>query len=129
MLRLANCVDETVLLGIGADKTENLFAASGYFANLDATHNETFRSAYLAAFGQQAPVPGATAQSNYEGLYFLEALARRAGELKVQSLNVAAEGSVYRGGRGPIGLRRHCAEMPIYLAEADGFDFRLVERF
>ena len=34
MLRLAGAMDETVLLGIGADNTENLFCASGYFVNL-----------------------------------------------------------------------------------------------
>jgi ABC-type branched-subunit amino acid transport system substrate-binding protein len=129
MLRLANCVDETVLLGIGADKTANLFAASGYFAGVPTAHNEAFCNAYYDAFGSCAPVPGATAQSNYEGLYFLEALARRARSLNLPSLTEAAEGAVYRGGRGPVGLRRHRAEMPIYLAEADGFDFRLVEKF
>jgi ABC-type branched-subunit amino acid transport system substrate-binding protein len=129
MLRLANCVDETVLLGIGADNTDNLFAASGYFASMATAQGEAFRNAYHQAFGQHAPVPGSTAQSNYEGLYFLEALARRSGSLDVRSLTAAAEGSMYQGGRGPVGLRRHRSEMPIYLAEADGFDFRLVERF
>jgi ABC-type branched-subunit amino acid transport system substrate-binding protein len=129
ILRLANCVDETVLLGIGAENTENLFVASGYFAGLATAHSEAFRAAYEAAFGACAPVSGATAQSNYEGLYFLEALARRAGALDVNSLASAAEGVTYRAGRGPIGLRRHRAEMPIYLAEADGFDFRLIEEF
>ena len=129
MLRLANCVDETVLLGIGADNTANLFAASGYFAGVKTAHNEAFCTAYYDAFGRFAPVPGATAQSNYEGLLFLEALARRAQSLDVQGLTAAMEGLVYEGGRGPVGLRRHAAEMPIYLAEADGFDFRLVETF
>jgi ABC-type branched-subunit amino acid transport system substrate-binding protein len=129
MLRLANCVDETVLLGIGADNTANLFAASGYFAGVATSHNEAFCRAYYEAFGGSAPPPGATAQSNYEGLRFLEALAHRAGSLDVPSLANAAEGVVYRGGRGPVGVRRHRAEMPIYLAEAEGFDFRLVEEF
>lgn len=129
MLRLANCVDETVLLGIGADKTENLYAASGYFVDVANAAGEAFRGAYQRVFGACAPAPGATAQSNYEGLYFLEALARRAGALDVRSLTAAAEGVVYRGGRGPVGLRRQHAEMPIYLGEAHGFDFRLVAQF
>jgi ABC-type branched-subunit amino acid transport system substrate-binding protein len=129
MLRLANCVDETVLLGIGADNTANLFAASGYFAGLTMAHNEAFCAAYHNAFGRFAPVPGATAQSNYEGLLFLETLSRRAQSLNVRALTAAAEGIVYEGARGPVGLRRRAAEMPIYLAEADGFEFRLAERF
>lgn len=129
MLRLANCVDETVLLGIGADKTENLFAASGYFVDPSNAAGEAFRAAYHGVFGQCAPVPGATAQSSYEGLYFLEALARRAGSLDGRALTAAAEGVVYHGGRGPVGLRRQRAEMPIFLGEAEGFDFRVRARF
>jgi urea transport system substrate-binding protein len=129
MLRLANCVDETVLLGIGADNTANMLAASGYFAGVETAQNEAFRAAYHEAFGRFAPVPGATAQSNYEGLLFLEALSRRAQSLDCRDLTAAAEGLVYEGGRGKVGLRRHVAEMPIYLAEAEGFEFRLLEKF
>lgn len=129
MLRLANCVDETVLLGIGADNTENLFAASGYFAGIGSTDNEAFLSAYYGAYGRFAPVPGATGESNYEGLCFLEALAKRAGAVDQASLAAAAEGVVYKAGRGPVGLSRRRAEMPIWLAEADGLDFRLLQRF
>ena len=129
ILRLANCVDETVLLGIGADNTANLFAASGYFANVSTADGDAFRAAYHGAFGAFAPVPGSTAQSNYEGLYFLAAVARRAGSLDFRSLSAAAEGSVYSGGRGALGMKRQRVEMPIYFAEADGFDFRLREKF
>jgi len=129
MLRLANCIDETVTLGIGADNTENLFAASGYFANMPTADNEAFRGRYHGAFGPYAPVPGSTAQSNYEGLYFLDALSRRAASLESRSLIAAAEGAVYQAARGTVGIHRRCAEMPIYLAQADGLEFRLLERF
>ncbi|MGE4074224.1 MAG: substrate-binding domain-containing protein [Reyranella sp.] len=129
MLRLANCVDETVLLGIGADKTENLYAASGYFVDPANAGGEAFREAYHRVFGACAPVPGATAQSSYEGLCCLEALARRAGSLDARALAAAAEGAVYHGGRGPVGLHRQRAEMPIYLGEAQGFDFRVMAKF
>ncbi|MBS0222209.1 MAG: substrate-binding domain-containing protein [Proteobacteria bacterium] len=129
ILRLANCVDETVLLGIGADNTANLFAASGYFASVCTGPGETFRDAYRKAFGALAPLAGSTAQSNYEGLYFLEAVARRAGTLDLCALSAAAEGAVYSGGRGPLGMLRRNVEMPIYFAEAEGFDFRLRETF
>jgi ABC-type branched-subunit amino acid transport system substrate-binding protein len=129
MLRLANCVDETVLLGIGAENTDNLFAASGYFAGVPSASNESFRAAYRESFGAVAPVPGAIAQSNYEGLYFLDALSRRAEALDVRSLVRAAEGLVYSGGRGEIGMHERRTDMPIYLAQADGFDFRLLDKF
>jgi urea transport system substrate-binding protein len=129
MLRLANCVDETVLLGVGADNTENLFAASGYFERHRSAAGERFQGLYHDTFGSTAPLPGATAQSNYEGLHFLDALMRKASGGDVLALTKAADGMTYRAGRGEIGMRRGRTEMPIYLAEADGFDFRLRERF
>ncbi len=129
MLRLANCMDETVSLGIGADNTENLFAASGYFVNAPTAANEAFRDRYHRAFGCYAPVPGSTAQSNYEGLYFLDALSRRAGTLEPRSLIAAADGITYQAARGTVGIQRRRAEMPIYLAQADGLDFRLLAQF
>lgn len=129
VLRLANCIDETVLLGIGAENTTNLFAAFGYFASVKTTCNEAFLMAYQKAFGDSAPIPGAVAQANYEALYFLEALARRSETLHLPSLTANASNIVYRGGRGPVGVRHRRAEMPIYFAEADGFDFKLLEKF
>ena len=53
MLRLAGAMDETVLLGIGADNTENLFCASGYFIDMASRENDAFRSQYEASFGRQ----------------------------------------------------------------------------
>ena len=81
MLRLAGAMDETVLLGIGADNTENLFCASGYFIDRASRENDAFRCQYEASFGRNAPPLGSIAQSNYEGLRFLETIAARAGSL------------------------------------------------
>jgi ABC-type branched-subunit amino acid transport system substrate-binding protein len=108
MLRLAGAMDETVLLGIGADNTENLFCASGYF---------------------HAPPLGSIAQSNYEGLRFLETVAARAGSLARKPLLAAAANVDYQGARGTVGIRRGSANMPIYLAAANGIDFQLVKQF
>ncbi|MGL4286585.1 MAG: nitrile hydratase, partial [Phreatobacter sp.] len=62
----------------------------------------------------------------YEGLRFLEAAANRAGTLTLQPLLKAARNVVYSGARGPVTLRDGRAEMTMYLAEADGLDFRIV---
>jgi urea transport system substrate-binding protein len=129
MLRLAGAMDETVLLGIGADNSENLFCASGYFVGLASAANDAFRSQYEACFGQSAPPLGSIGQSNYEGLRFLEAAASRAGSLAIRPLLSAAANIVYQGARGGISIRRGQAKMPIYLAEADGLDFRLIKQF
>jgi ABC-type branched-subunit amino acid transport system substrate-binding protein len=129
MLRLASAMDETVLLGIGAAHTENLFCASGYFFDLASRANDAFRSRYQAAFGRYAPPAGSVGQSNYEGLRFLDAVAARAGSLDILPLISTGMNIDYDGARGRVGIRRGSAAMPIYLAEADGLDFRLIEQF
>lgn len=129
MLRFCGAMDETVLLGIGADNTENLYCSSGYFANFASDDGDRFRASYQAEFGRHAPPVGSVAQSNYEGLKFLEAVAERAGSVEPQLLLPAAKNISYRGGRGEIVMRDGSATMPIYLAEASGLDFNLLERF
>jgi ABC-type branched-subunit amino acid transport system substrate-binding protein len=129
MLRLAGAMDETVLLGIGADYTEGLYCASGYFIDMATHANDIFRDQYQAAFGRHAPPPGSIGQSNYEGLRFLETVASRAGSLAIRPLLSAAANVDYQGARGRIGVRRGNARMPIYLAAADGLDFQLIKQF
>ena len=129
MLRLGGAMDETVLLGIGADNSENLFCASGYFVEMKTRENDLFRSSCEACYGRNAPPMGSIAQSNYEGLRFLETVASRAGSLAIKPLLSAAASIEYEGARGKIGIRGGKAKMPIYLAEADGLDFRLIAKF
>jgi urea transport system substrate-binding protein len=126
-LRLASAMDETVLLGIGADNAENLFCASGYFNCVGSRANDEFLGHYRAMFGANAPPVGSVGQSNYEGLRFLEAAAARAGSLEFRPLLSAARNMVYPGARGPVTIRDGRAEMPMYLAEADGLDFKLIK--
>jgi urea transport system substrate-binding protein len=129
MLRLAGAMDETVLLGIGADNTENLFCASGYFVGQASRANDAFRCQYQASYGRHAPPLGSIGQSNYEGLRFLDTVASQAGSLAIKPLLSTAMNVDYDGARGRVGIRRGSASMPIYLAEADGLDFRLIKRF
>jgi urea transport system substrate-binding protein len=126
-LRLAGAMDETVLLGIGADSTDNLYCASGYFNCVGSRANDDFLIRYRAMFGPHAPPIGSVGQSNYEGLRFLEAAANQAGSLSMRPLLSAARNVVYAGARGPITIRNGRAEMPMYLAEADGLDFRVIK--
>jgi ABC-type branched-subunit amino acid transport system substrate-binding protein len=128
-LRLAGAMDETVLLGIGADNSENLFSASGYFSCIGSTANDDFLSRYTALFGANAPPLGSVGQSNYEGLRFLKAAAERAGSLAVRPLCAAGRNLVYGGARGQVAIRNGRAEMPMYLAEADGLDFRIIRSY
>lgn len=127
-LRLAGAMDETVLLGIGADNTENLYCASGYFNCIGSRANDDFLIRYRAMFGPHAPPIGSVGKSNYEGLRFLEAAANRAGSLSLGPLQNAARNVVYAGARGPITIRDGRAEMPMYLAGADGLDFKVIKK-
>ena len=129
MLRLCGAMDETLLLGIGCDNTENLFCASGYFVDMASRANDGFRCSYQSFFGSNAPSVGSVAQSNYEGLRFLEAIATRAGSLSASSLTAAARNGPYQGARGIVDMKHGGAKMPIFLAEADGLDFRVIQNF
>ena len=126
-LRLAGAMDETVLLGIGADNSENLFCASGYFPCVDSRANDEFQTSYRAMFGPNAPPVGSLGQSSYEGLRFLEAVANQAGTLSMGPLLAAARNVVYSGARGPVTVKKGHARMPMHLAEADGLDFKLIK--
>jgi urea transport system substrate-binding protein len=129
MLRLAGAMDETVLLGIGADHTENLFCASGYFVDMASRENDAFRCQYEASFGRYAPPLGSVGQSNYEGLRFLESVASHAGSLAIKPLLSSATDVDYVGARGRVSIRRGSASMPIYFAEANGLEFHLIRQF
>ena len=126
-LRLAGAMDETVLLGIGADNSENLLCASGYFPCVGSRANDEFQLHYRAMFGPNAPPVGSLGQSSYEGLRFLEAAANQAGTLSTGPLLAAARNVVYSGARGLVSIRNGHARMPMHLAEADGLDFKLIK--
>ncbi|QIP06429.1 substrate-binding domain-containing protein [Bradyrhizobium symbiodeficiens] len=126
-LRLAGAMDETVLLGIGADNSENMFCASGYFPGVGSRANDDFQSRYRAMFGANAPPIGSLGQSSYEGLRFLEAVANKAGSLSMAPMLAAGRNIVYGGARGPVTVRNGHARMQMYLAEADGLDFKLIK--
>lgn len=116
MLRLSMSIDENTLLGMGAENTANLFAASGYFTSLDTDANHAFSERYRSRFGMRAPVPSSLGQSVYEGFAFLKA-AQDAG--RDRPLRIP-------GARGAVYLNNRCKVNPIYLAEADGVEFRVL---
>jgi urea transport system substrate-binding protein len=127
MLRLSSALDENALLGVGAENTDNLFAASGYFAALPTRANQSFIERYQQSFGQLAPVLSALGQSCYEGFRFYAALARRAASLDAMALEAAAASFDYEGARGTVRMRDKRVVMENYLAQADGLGFRIID--
>lgn len=75
MLRFGLIIDETVMCGIGADASINLFTAAHYFAGHPSRSNDSFLERYHDAFGEWAPPVSAASVSFYEGLHVLAGLA------------------------------------------------------
>jgi hypothetical protein len=129
ILRLSAASEENTLLGIGADNAENLFFAAGYLANLKTPENLAFLDCYYAAFGADAPVPNTIGQSCYEGVRFYSELVGRAASFEVGALGAASEGLSGFGARANARMRQRHLRTDIYMAEADGLDFRILQRF
>jgi len=129
ILRLSAASEENTLLGIGADNAENLFFAAGYMSNLRTPENEAFLDRYYAAFGADAPMPNTIGQSCYEGVRLYSELVRRAGTPDVRAMGQASEGLAGFGARGNASMQARHLRSDIYLAQADGLDFKILQRF
>ncbi|MCK9512844.1 MAG: substrate-binding domain-containing protein [Pigmentiphaga sp.] len=128
-LRLCTLLEENTLLGIGAQNTEGLYSSTGYFATLPSGAARQFADRYRSTFDNaKAPLNG-LAESCYEGLLLLEAMAAKAGSLEPKATEAVAEGLAYEGPRGRIELLGRYAAKNIYLAESKGTEFEIVQTF
>ena len=128
-LRLGTLIEENTLAGIGAESSANLYSSAGYFASIDTPAANAFAKAYAAAFGADAPLLNPLGESCYEGLKLLDALAERAGSLSPAAMDDAADGTSYDGPRGRATMHDRHVSRDIYLAEAAGAEFRVIETF
>lgn len=124
--RLSTLMDETILLGSGAESTRGLTAAAGYFETLTTPESLAFNGRYAARFGSEAPVLNSLGESCYEGVLMLGALADYAGSLHPRALRAAAGVVSYHGARGELRLRDRHVDQRVYLAEADGLRLDVV---
>ncbi len=129
VIRIGTLIEENTLAGIGAENSKNLYSSAGYFANIDTEPAKAFADAYKAKFGDDAPVLNSLGESVYDGLLLLKAIAEKAGSLDVAAMENAAEGVGYSGPRGDATLEQRHTTKDIYLAEANGVDFAVVETF
>jgi ABC-type branched-subunit amino acid transport system substrate-binding protein len=128
-LRLGTLIEENTLAGIGNENARNLYSSAGYFANLQAPAAKSFAEAYAKRFGAQAPALNGLAESAYEGLLLLEAMARKAGSLDVAKLDPASEGVTYKGPRGTVTMKARHVVQDIFVADVDAKGFRVVKTF
>lgn len=129
ILRFATNLEENTLQGIGAQNAENLYSVAGYFSTLPGGPAQEFAERYKSLYGESAAPLNGLAESCYEGLLLMEAMAKQAGSFDPKKTDAVAEGLSYAGPRGQIELRSRYAAKNIYLGEADGDQFKVVATF
>ena len=128
-VRLSCAIEENVLMGIGSEKTEGLYVAASYFANLQTDANLALQERFSARHGLRAPVLNALGQSAYEGMHFLAALFDNNLHLPEQWSHIAKRNLAYQSARGASYVGNHFKNAPVYLARANGHQFQVVTRF
>lgn len=124
-LRLSCVIAENELLGIGAENTENLYVAAGYFADLDTDANLAFKERYHDRFGRRAPTLNTFGQSTYEGVHFLASVFAAALDDPVSWRQFGRGPLSYHSARQAGIATTDTSRAPIYLAKAEGHLFRL----
>jgi ABC-type branched-subunit amino acid transport system substrate-binding protein len=129
-LRLSCAVEENGLLAIGAKNTEGLHAAAGYFSALNTDANLDFIERYQRRFGERAPALNSLGQSTYEGVMFAAALlqtrqSRASTAPPIPGLNRPIR---WHGVREAAYLHNDACVQSIYLAQAQGLGFEILER-
>lgn len=120
IVRFSTAIEENVLLATGAEHTRQLYSASSYFASLRTEANLSFVERYRSLHHERAPVLNALGQSIYEGMQFYASLSAQLGER-----GAPVE---FRSARGGSYLNNERKNNPIYLAQADGHLFSVIEQ-
>lgn len=123
LIRFTPLMEENMLLASGIDATVNLFVCASYFRSLATSSALDFGADYVDQHGPEAPPLNNAAESCYEGLMTLAALAGRAGSLDVNRMLAVADGLGYDGPRGAVSFVGNHLQQPVHLAVAEGFDF------
>lgn len=127
--RMSGVIEENVLMAIGPESAENLYAVAGYFNSLDTLENRSFLKEYQMAFGDTAPIQGGMSQTCYESIFCLATLAKKAGSLSVDALTRAGRDFTYFGARGRVRISEAGTEMACYLMRSNGNEYELVRSF
>ena len=128
VVRLSTAIEENGLLGIGAQNTERLYVASGYFASVSSDANMAFKEQYYNFFGDRAPTLNALGQSTYEGMHFLAALLERSEHTGEHWSVPSRQPLPYRSAREAAYVDNDRKISPMYLARAEGHLFVVGQR-
>lgn len=126
LIRLSPLMGEDILLASGANATRALFSSAAYFRSLATGGSLDLCREYVQHHGPDAPPLSNAAESCYEGLMTLAALARSAGSLRLPELLGRLDGVGYDGPRGPMSLEGNHVRQRVHLAAAADYDFDIV---
>nr|AGI04168.1 hypothetical protein [alpha proteobacterium U95] len=62
-------------------------------------------------------------------MLFLQAVIEKAGETSIDAITAASEGISYSGPRGDVTMSGRFVNANIYLAKAEGTEFKIIENF
>lgn len=127
VVRLSPVVEESILRSASASSTADLYASAAYFDGLPSLAAQPFARSYAARYGEDAPVLSAVSESCYEAILFLAVVAARTGSLSVEAAAGLRDGEEYLSPRGVLRLRGNLVEQEVYLAQAAGPTFDLVD--
>ena len=129
ILRFGTLIEENTLLASGAKACKGFLSAASYYSGLKTPENEKFIKAYQTKFGENAPELNALSQSCFEGMLFLKKLAEKAGSLMTADMIKASEGLRYDSPCGVKEMHNFHVSKNICLAEAEGYNFEILEEF
>ncbi|MEQ6899738.1 substrate-binding domain-containing protein [Nocardioides sp. YIM 152588] len=128
MPRLSPAVEENTLLAGGAGAHEGLYAAAAYFDSLQTAESSELAAAYYARWGAWAPALNAVGESCYEALLFLARLGDVCGSVSMDAVARLESGHFYCSPRGLMRLDGNLVDQDVYLAAADGLEFRITDQ-
>jgi urea transport system substrate-binding protein len=87
-----------------------------------------FAREYYARFGAWAPALNAVGESCYEAIRFLARLGEVSGSVDMSSVAGLSSGHFYESPRGLMRLDGNLVDQDVYLAVADGLEFKVQEQ-
>ena len=129
MLRASMLLEENTLLGIGAENSKQLYNCMSYFSTVPGAAHDAFKAAYKAKFGEKAPQLSIIGVDCYAGVYCAKALVEKAKGTKAEDLMAASEGLEIMTATGPVTMHNRHPDKPMYLAECEGTNFKIIKTF
>jgi ABC-type branched-subunit amino acid transport system substrate-binding protein len=127
-MRLNLAFDETQLLGVSEEYSENLFAAQAYFDSSRGLGRDALAEKYESCFSGDRPGMTANAVNCYDAIYLVAALARQIGRVDGHLMARFLRARLPRDSAYRL-IGRSDADARVRLAEADGVQFQVRDTF